>query len=113
MAFGFGWSPCFGPILGSILGIAASQQRIWAGASLLAVYSIGLGLPFLFAGLALDHVAGTIGWVKRHYPLLVVGSAIVLGGFGILLMFDALSRLSADLQRWLTDAHLDWIVNLG
>ena len=113
VAFGFGWSPCFGPILGSILGIAASQQRIWAGASLLAVYSIGLGLPFLFAGLALDHVAGTIGWVKRHYPVLVVGSAIVLGGFGILLMFDALSRLSADLQQWLTDAHLDWIVNLG
>ena len=47
VAFGFGWSPCFGPILGSILGIAATQQRVWAGGTLLAVYSIGLGLPFL------------------------------------------------------------------
>ena len=113
VAFGFGWSPCLGPILGSILGIAGSQQRVWAGASLLAVSSIGLGLPFLVAGLALDRAAGTLGWVKRHFPVIVIGSAVVLGAFGILLMFDELSRLSGDLQRWLTDAHLDWIVNLG
>jgi hypothetical protein len=51
--------------------------------------------------------------VKRHFPLIVIGSALVLATFGILLMFDELSRLSGDLQRWLTDAHLDWIVNLG
>jgi cytochrome c-type biogenesis protein len=113
VAFGFGWSPCLGPILGSILGIAGSQERIWAGASLLAVYSIGLGLPFLIAGLALDRVAGALGSVKRHFPVIVVGSAVVLGAFGILLMFDALSRVSGDLQRWLTNAHLEWLVNLG
>jgi cytochrome c-type biogenesis protein len=113
VAFGFGWSPCLGPILGSILGIAATQQRVWAGASLLAVYSIGLGLPFLVAGLALDRAAGTLGWVKRHISVIVIGSAIVLGTFGTLLMFDALSRISGDLQRWLTDAHLEWLVNLG
>ncbi len=113
VAFGFGWSPCFGPILGSILGIAGSQQRVWAGASLLAVYSIGLGLPFLIAGLALDRAAGALGWVKRHSLAIVIGSAVVLGTFGVLLMFDELSRVSGDLQRWLTDAHLEWIVNLG
>ena len=55
-AFGFGWSPCIGPILGSILGIAANQDRVWAGATLLAVYSLGLGLPFLVVGLALGRV---------------------------------------------------------
>jgi cytochrome c-type biogenesis protein len=113
VAFGFGWSPCFGPILGSILGIAGSQQRVWAGASLLAVYSIGLGLPFLIAGLALDRAAGALGWVKRHSLVIVIGSAVVLGTFGVLLMFDELSRVSGDLQRWLTDAHLEWLVNLG
>jgi len=106
-AFGFGWSPCFGPILGSILGIAASQQRVWAGGSLLAVYSIGLGLPFLVAGLALDRAAGALSWVKRHFPAIIIGSAIVLGGFGILLMFNELSRLSGDFQRALTSAHLE------
>jgi len=112
-AFGFGWSPCFGPILGSILGIAASQRRVWAGGTLLAAYSIGLGLPFLVTGLALDRVSGALGWVKRHYPAIVIGSAVVLGGFGLLLMFDQLSRLTADLQRFLNNAHMEWLVNLG
>jgi cytochrome c-type biogenesis protein len=112
-AFGFGWSPCFGPILGSILGIAATQRRVWAGATLLVAYSIGLGLPFLISGLALQRVSGAMGWVKRHFPAIVVGSSLVLAGFGLLLMFDQLSRLSGDLQRALTSAHLDWVVNLG
>jgi cytochrome c-type biogenesis protein len=112
-AFGFGWSPCIGPILGSILGIAATQRRVWAGATLLAAYSIGLGLPFLISGIALQRVSGAIGWVKRHFPAIVVGSSLILAGFGLLLMFDQLSRLTGDLQRALTNAHLDWLVNLG
>jgi cytochrome c-type biogenesis protein len=112
-AFGFGWSPCLGPILGSILGIAATQRRVWAGATLLAAYSIGLGLPFLISGIALQRVSGAMGWVKRHFPAIVIGSSLVLAGFGLLLMFDQLSRLTGDLQRALTNAHLDWLVNLG
>jgi len=112
-AFGFGWSPCIGPILGSILGIAATQQRVWAGATLLAAYSIGLGLPFLISGIALQRVSGAMGWVKRHFPAIVIGSSLILAGFGLLLMFDQLSRLTVDLQHALTDAHLDWLVNLG
>jgi len=112
-AFGFGWSPCIGPILGSILGIAATQQRVWAGATLLAAYSIGLGLPFLISGIALQRVSGAMGWVKRHFPAIVVASSLILAGFGLLLIFDQLTRLTGDLQRALTDAHLDWLVNLG
>ena len=112
-AFGFGWSPCIGPILGSILGIAANQHRVWAGGSLLIVYSLGLGLPFLVCGLALGRVSGALTWVKHHFPLIVGFSAVVLGAFGLLLMFDQLSQVSLHLQRWLTEAHLDWIVNLG
>jgi cytochrome c-type biogenesis protein len=112
-AFGFGWSPCIGPILGSILGIAATQQRVWAGATLLVVYSIGLGLPFLISGIALQKVSGAMGWVKRHFPAIVIGSSLILGAFGLLLMFDQLSRLTGDFQRALTDANLDWLVNLG
>jgi len=87
----FGWSPCIGPILGSILGIAATQRRVWAGATLLAAYSIGLGLPFLVSGIALQRVSGAFGWVKSHFPLIVVGSSVVLAAFGVLLMFDQLS----------------------
>ena len=113
VAFGFGWSPCIGPILGSILGIAANQHRVWAGGTLLAVYSLGLGLPFLLAGLLLGRLGGALGWVKRHFVWIVGGSAIVIGAFGLLLMFDQLSRLSVHLQTWLTDAHLKWLVQLG
>jgi len=113
VAFGFGWSPCIGPILGSILGIAANQHRLWAGGTLLGVYSLGLGLPFLLTGLLLGRLGGALGWVKRHFVFLVAGSAVIIGAFGLLLMFDELSRLSIRLQEWLTDAHLEWLVQLG
>jgi cytochrome c-type biogenesis protein len=112
-AFGFGWSPCIGPILGSILGIAATQDRVLAGATLLMAYSIGLGVPFLVTGLLLGRLSGALGWVKRHFPLIVSAAAIVLCVFGLILMFDQLPRVSANLQRWFTDANLEWLVELG
>jgi cytochrome c-type biogenesis protein len=112
-AFGFGWSPCLGPILGSILTIAANQERALAGGTLLAAYALGLGLPFLLCGLGLARVSGALNWVKRHYPLLIGFSAAVLGFFGILLMFDQLSRVSSTLVNWLNDAGLTWLVELG
>ena len=72
------------------------------------------GLPFLVSGLALGRVSGALAWVKRHFPVIVGGSAVVLGAFGLLLdvrRADATS--SVHLQRWLIDAHLEWLVNLG
>ena len=68
VAFGFGWSPCIGPILGSILAIAATQDRVWAGATLLVAYTLGLGLPFLVAGLALGRVSGALGVGEAPLP---------------------------------------------
>jgi cytochrome c-type biogenesis protein len=112
-AFGFGWSPCIGPILGSILGIAATQDRVWAGGTLLAVYAIGLGVPFLITGLALGRVSGALSFVKRHFVALVTFSACVLAVFGVLLVFNSLTQVTAHLQRALDDAGLDWLVNLG
>jgi cytochrome c-type biogenesis protein len=113
VAFGFGWSPCIGPILGSILGIAARQDRAWAGGTLLAVYTLGLGLPFLFTGLALGSLSGPLTFVKRHLNVIVAGSAIVLAVFGVLLIFDQLTRVTSELQQALDHAGLDWLVNLG
>jgi cytochrome c-type biogenesis protein len=112
-AFGFGWSPCIGPVLGSILGIAATQSRVWAGGTLLAAYSLGLGLPFLLSGLALARISGALGWVKRNFPLLIGVSAVVLALFGVLLLFDQLPRVSSELTQAMRAIGLDRLVNLG
>lgn len=112
-AFGFGWSPCIGPVLGSILGIAATEDRVWAGATLLAVYTLGLGLPFLITGLALGRVSGALRWVKQHFPLLVGTSAAIMLVFGLLLMFDGLSRLTSEFQQALDGTPFEWLVELG
>ena len=113
VAFGFGWSPCIGPILGSILAIASTQDRVWAGATLLVAYTLGLGLPFLVTGLALGRVSGALSWVKRHFPLLVGTAAAVLIVFGVILMFDQLSRVTSEMQQALDGTPFEWLVELG
>jgi cytochrome c-type biogenesis protein len=112
-AFGFGWTPCIGPVLGSILAVAATQQRVWAGASLLAVYSLGLGVPFLVTGLALGHLAGAFAWIKRHATALVVVASVSLGLFGVLLVFNRLVWVTSRLQEALRAVGLESLVNLG
>lgn len=113
VAFGFGWTPCIGPVLGSILGIAASTGRVWAGGTLLATYAVGLGVPFLVSGLALGRLQSTFGWVKVHFTAIVALSAVMLGFFGLLLIMNSFSTLSSELIDFLDGVGLDWIVNLG
>ena len=83
IAFGFGWTPCVGPILASILLYASTAEGAGKGAALLFVYSIGLGLPFILTGLALSKALTAFGWIKRHYSLykiIVGGTLIIVGG---------------------------------
>jgi cytochrome c-type biogenesis protein len=112
-AFGFGWTPCIGPVLGSILGIAATQGRASAGATLLAVYSIGLGIPFLVTGLALSRLTTAFDRIKRHMHALVLTSAVSLGGFGVLLVFNQLAWVTSRMQDGLGAMGLDRLINLG
>jgi Cytochrome C biogenesis protein transmembrane region len=67
VAFGFGWMPCIGPVLTSVLAIAASSGEADRGAMLLVAYSAGLAVPFLAAAPALDRFAGAFGLVRRHF----------------------------------------------
>lgn len=113
VAFGFGWTPCIGPVLGSILGIAASTGQVWAGATLLATYAVGLGVPFLASGLALGRLQGTFGWVKVHFSAIVALSAVMLGFFGVLLLMNSFTTLTTELSDFLDRIGLDWIVQLG
>ncbi|MBK7947678.1 MAG: cytochrome c biogenesis protein CcdA [Deltaproteobacteria bacterium] len=89
--FGFGWSPCIGPILGTVLTLAGSRETVFEGITLLAVYSAGLGVPFLVAGYSLDAFFGAFQRIKRHFRALEIGSGVLLMGVGILLVTNQLA----------------------
>jgi cytochrome c-type biogenesis protein len=112
-AFGFGWSPCIGPTLTSVLGIAASEGRQLAGATLMMTYSLGLGVPFLVLGIAFGRLATTLNFLKRHSRQIVVASSITMIAFGLLLVTNNLVTLSARLSRLLDGTPLEWLVELG
>lgn len=86
LAFAFGWTPCIGPILAAILAVAASQETLWKGSGLLAVYSLGLGIPFLLAALAIEPCMGFLKRFKKHFGAVerVVGALLVLTGIAFL-----------------------------
>jgi cytochrome c-type biogenesis protein len=113
VAFGFGWTPCIGPVLTSILAVAATEHGVGRGALLLAVYSAGLGLPFLAAGLALGRLTGALSWVKRHFTGLTVASASTLAVFGVILALDRLVWVTTQLQDGLDAVGLGRLVELG
>lgn len=113
VAFGFGWTPCIGPVLTSILAVAASRGSVAEGASLLAVYSAGLGVPFLITGLAFGRLAGALSWVKRHVLGLTAASSFALAAFGVLLVMDRLVWVTGELQQALDAVGLGRLVELG
>jgi cytochrome c-type biogenesis protein len=83
LAFGFGWTPCIGPVLAAVLGVAASRETIGEGAGLLAVYAAGLGVPFLIAAafsqpfmLLMRRFRAHMGMVEKVTGLLLVGTGI-------------------------------------
>ncbi|NOX29583.1 MAG: cytochrome c biogenesis protein CcdA [Actinobacteria bacterium] len=112
-AFGFGWTPCIGPVLASILGIAAASGQVYQGALLLFVYSLGLGVPFLATGLAFGKLTGAFTWIKTHFTAVVIVSATMLGAFGVILMLNQLVWLTAKLTELMNDVGLGRLVELG
>ena len=98
-AFALGWTPCIGPVLASVLAVAATQGHAAQGALLLLAYSAGLGLPFIVAGVAFDRVRGVLQWVRRHGQAVTIVSATAMAGFGVLLVLDRLSWVTTEFQR--------------
>jgi cytochrome c-type biogenesis protein len=86
LAFAFGWTPCIGPILAAILAVAASEQTVAKGAGLLAVYSLGLGIPFVIAAFAIEPFAAFLARFKRHLHRVeqAMGALLVLTGVAFL-----------------------------
>ncbi len=86
LAFAFGWTPCIGPILAAILSVAASETTVMKGAGLLAVYSAGLGIPFLIAAFMVEQFSAVLARMKKHLATVerVMGVLMILVGIGFL-----------------------------
>lgn len=95
-AFAFGWSPCIGPVLTVVLTTAATQETVGRGIVLLVAYSLGLGVPFLLAGLGLYQVFGKL---KPYLKPINIASGVLLALFGVVMVSGQLDVLS----RWFTD----------
>jgi cytochrome c-type biogenesis protein len=96
MAFALGWTPCIGPVLAGILGLA-SQGGTARGTLLLLCYSAGLGLPIVLVGLGVRRFMGAAGWVRRHYEPITAVSGALLVALGVLLVTGQFTRLFAPL----------------
>jgi cytochrome c-type biogenesis protein len=95
LAFAFGWTPCIGPILGSILTLAAQHGGSASqGIILLSFYSAGLGIPFILTALLFTYLISTFGFIKRHFRVVEIISGSLLMLVGILMFFDMLQRVS-------------------
>jgi cytochrome c-type biogenesis protein len=108
LAFAFGWTPCIGPVLATILTIAASEQDVMKGAGLLAIYSLGLGIPFLIAAAGIGTFLGFMGKFKRHLGRVeqVMGGLLVLTG----IMF--LTGSMQTMAYWILE-QFPWLATIG
>ena len=94
LAFAFGWTPCIGPILGAILLVASQQDTVGKGVLLLSFYSLGLGVPFILSGLAINEFFAAFGRIRRHMKAVEYVSGALLIGVGLLLVTDRLAVLA-------------------
>lgn len=99
--FAFGWTPCVGPILGSILVLAGTSQSIERGIFFLLVYSLGLGVPFFISALAMNVFLSSFQKIKGLLRWIEIGCGVVLMGLGVLLMTNAIFGLTGFLNRTL------------
>jgi cytochrome c-type biogenesis protein len=98
MAFAAGWTPCIGPVLGGILGLAATSSDVTRGMQLLAAYSAGLALPFLIAAVAVDSFLAWFQRFRRFLPWVMRVSGVLLIVVGVLLVTGEFTRLAGWLQ---------------
>jgi cytochrome c-type biogenesis protein len=95
VAFAAGWSPCIGPILGGIIGLASATASVAVGTTLLLAYAAGLAVPFLAVAMGATSVATRLGWVSRHHHAVSLVSGALLVVLGVLMITNLLGRLAA------------------
>jgi cytochrome c-type biogenesis protein len=107
-AFAIAWTPCVGPTLGAILGLASTSSGTAHGGLLLAVYSAGLALPFLGTAIAFNAATRAFGFFKRHYAAIQAGAGVVLIAMGVLVLTGELFRLNVEVQQLLNRYGLNF-----
>jgi cytochrome c-type biogenesis protein len=105
-AFAIAWTPCTGPTLGAIVTAAGTSNSAAHGAFLLAVYCMGLGVPFLLTGLAFGKATAVFGVIKRHYPVVIGVGGAVLIGMGVLIWTGEFTTLNITVNNWLQSIGL-------
>ncbi|HVZ06025.1 cytochrome c biogenesis protein CcdA [Hyphomicrobium sp.] len=105
LAFAFGWTPCIGPVLATVLTLAASETSLWAGVKLLFVYSLGLGIPFVLAAVAIRPFLGFMKRFKKHFTTLEKIMGLLLIVTGLLFIFGA--------QNWFSQWMIEHFPSLA
>jgi cytochrome c-type biogenesis protein len=100
-AFAFGWTPCLGPILAGILAVGASRDTVGDAVQLLATYSLGLGVPFLLTGLAINRFFGAMAKIRRHYHAIELVSGALLVVIGLLIFTNRFTVIAQWLSPYL------------
>jgi cytochrome c-type biogenesis protein len=101
IAFAFGWTPCIGPILAAILAVAAAQESVGQGVKLLAVYSLGLGVPFIATSLAINQFFAASARIRKHYHAIEVVSGVLLVVVGVLIFTNKFTIIAQYLSPYL------------
>jgi cytochrome c-type biogenesis protein len=106
MAFAFGWVPCIGPVLATIYATAAATQTAAWGAVLLALYSIGLGLPFIALAVAFHRLRGSLEWLRRNGRRMEIVGGVMMVAVGALFVTGRWETIFSPLQQWF--ARFGW-----
>lgn len=104
MAFAIGWTPCIGPVLATILGVAAGTGQAGAGTALLVLYSLGLGLPFIALAVGFSRAQRSLGFLRRHGAGIERFAGLMLVAVGALLASGRWDPLFRSLQRWAAES---------
>jgi cytochrome c-type biogenesis protein len=112
LAFGFGWTPCIGPVLSGILIAASTQETVGQGMLLLFFYSMGLGVPFVLAGVGMTKAFGAMTFMRKYLRQINVASGLLLAGFGVLLLTGGITQLSSWITEFFIDIGLDGLAEI-